>query len=169
MLALRNREEAKARICLTAPSSSSLPLDCSHGGVGQSDSPPIKHVADTSALRAGGSDHSRSAVSRLGALDESNCTASYSTGHNDGFAEPASSPHPESVDSPRLVQKRTHSEQSSLRSPTRLRRCTRSRTQHVCGCAFVCDCDCVCLCVFACVCVRVCVFICVYVSFGRKF
>lgn len=139
LLMLRNREEANARICFTASSSSSLPLDCSHGGVGPSNSPPMKQVADISALRAGDSDHSWSAVSNLGALDESYRTAFYSMGHNDGSTKPASSPHPESVDSPRLVQKRTHSEQSSLRSPTRLRGCTRSRltpelkTKHVCG------------------------------------
>ena len=162
---LRNREEAKARICLTASSSSSSfsPLDYRHRGMGLPDPPPMKHVADTSALRVGDSDHSRSAVSRLGTLDESRCTASYSRGHNDGFSKPVSPPHLESANSPRLVQKRTQSEawsaateQSSLLSPTRLRRCSRSRgtpelkTKQVC----------------VCVCVRVWVFLIICVCFA---
>jgi hypothetical protein len=140
------------------------------------DSPPMKHVADTIAPRVGDSDHSRSAVSRLGTLDESRCTASYSTGHNDGFSKPVSPPHLESADSPRLVHARTQSEawsaateQSLLLSPTRLRRCSRSRGTPELKNKRVSVCVCICVCV----CVRVCVFVficvCVFVAFGWKF
>ena len=154
LLTLRNREEAQARICLTASSSSSSssPLDYSHG----------EHVADTSALRVGDRNHSRSAMSRLGTLDESRCTASYSTGHNDGFSKPVSPPRLESAYSPRIAQQRTQSEawsaateQSSLLSPTRLRRCSRSRGTPELKTIQVCVCVCVRVCVFLIICVCV--------------